>query len=122
MVVVDDDPSVCRGLSRLLLACGLVVQTYASAEDFLAASHPGDVACLVVDVQMSGMSGLELLERLTTAGDAPPAIVITAHDTAATRDRALRCGAALLPKPFESTALLAAVGRAIGRDLDPSGT
>jgi FixJ family two-component response regulator len=120
VVVVDDDPSVRRALSRLLLAYGLGVQTYASAEDFLAAAHPYDVACLVVDVQMDGMSGLDLLERLLEAGDTPPSIVITAHDDVATRERVRLSGATLLRKPFESNAILAAVGSVIGRDLDPS--
>jgi FixJ family two-component response regulator len=120
VVVVDDDPSVRRALSRLLLAHGLGVQTYPSAEDFLATSHPDDVACLVVDVQMGGMSGLELLERLSEAGDTPPSIVITAHDDVALRERVRQSGAFLLRKPFESTTVLGAIGAMIGRDLDPS--
>jgi FixJ family two-component response regulator len=61
MVVVDDDLMVRRAVSRLLIACGLSVVTFASAEDFLGASHGADVACLVVDVSLGGMSGLELL-------------------------------------------------------------
>jgi two-component system, LuxR family, response regulator FixJ len=120
VVVVDDDQSIRRALSRLLLAYGLAVQTYPSAEDFLAARHRDDVACLVVDVRMSGMSGLELLEHLSEAGDTPPSIVITAHDDVATRERARRNGATFIRKPFESAAIVAAVGRMIGRDLDLS--
>jgi FixJ family two-component response regulator len=120
VVVVDDDPSVRRALSRLLLSCGLGVDTYSSAEDFLATSLERDVACLVADVQMSGMSGLDLLDHLSAAGGTLPTIVITAHDDAATRERVLKRGATYLRKPFESAAILAAVGRLIGRDLETS--
>jgi FixJ family two-component response regulator len=120
VVVVDDDPSVRRALSRLLQSYGLEVEIYPSAEDFLAAADPDDVACLVVDVQMDGMSGLELLEHLSAAGDTLPSIVITAHDDAVTRELVRRTGATFLRKPFESAAILAAVGAIIGRDLDPS--
>jgi FixJ family two-component response regulator len=119
VVIVDDDPSVCRALSRLLLACGLRVETYPSAEAFLATSCSFDVACLVVDVQMSGMSGLDLLDRLAAAGVVVPAIVITAHDDVATHARLHQSGATYLGKPFESEAILAAVSAKIGRDLVP---
>jgi len=93
--------------------------TYGSAEGFLDGSHPDDVACLILDVRMDGMSGLDLYDRLRAAGNGtPPVIFITAHDDAVTRRRIDHSDAiAFLPKPFEMTTLLSAVGRAIGRDL-----
>jgi FixJ family two-component response regulator len=109
VVVIDDEQSVRRALARLLRAYGLLVHSYPSAEAFLDTSRQGDVACLVVDVQMSGMSGLELLELLAASGGAPPSIVLTAYDDAATRERASRIGATFLCKPFESAAILTAV-------------
>ena len=86
-----------------------------------AAPHPEGVGCLILDVYMDGMTGLELHERLAAADDPPPVIYITAHDDTATRDRVDRSGAlAYFRKPFESGALIAAIGRAVGCDLEPS--
>lgn len=122
VVVVDDDPSVRRALSRLLKACDVGVLTYGSAEEFLEARNGFEIACLVVDVQMGGMSGLDLLDHVAETNGAMPTIVITAFDDAAIRARVLQRGAAFLLKPIESATLLATLGPLIGRDLDTSGT
>jgi FixJ family two-component response regulator len=117
--VVDDDLSVRRALARLIASCGLRVETYASASEYLESPHTDGVACLIVDVHLARTNGFDLLARLAATVGAPPAIVITAHDDAATRERASASGAsAYLRKPFESAALLAAVGHAIGRVIE----
>ena len=118
VAIVDDDPSVRRAFARLLRACDYPVETYASAEDFLATSDPSGIACLVVDVQMPGMTGLQLLEQLAPSGAMPPTLIITAYDDGTTAAQARRHGAGFLLKPFESATLLAAVGELIGRDLE----
>jgi FixJ family two-component response regulator len=116
--IVDDDLSVRRALARLIVSYGLIVETFASAQDYLGAGHPDGVACLIVDVHLARSSGFDLLARLAAVGDSPPVIVITAHDDAATREQVRRSGAmAYLRKPFESSSLLSAVGQAIGWDL-----
>ena len=116
--VVDDDESVRRSLVRLLRSCGLGVETYESAESYLAAQGGVDFACVILDVHLGKMSGLDLQERIAALPVPPPVIMITAHDDPATRERILRCGAtAFLRKPFEASALLSAIGSAIGRDL-----
>jgi FixJ family two-component response regulator len=117
VVVIDDDLSVRRGLSRLLRAAGVPVESYDSAEMFLAGRNGHVNPLLIVDVAMAEMSGLDLLERLAAEGRAQPAIVITADQSSATRNRASRLGAPVMYKPIEAENFLAAVGRAIGRDL-----
>jgi FixJ family two-component response regulator len=121
--IVDDDLSVRRALARLIASCGLGVETFSSAQEYLAAGHPDGVACLIVDVHLSRTTGFDLVARLAASGDRPPVIVITAHDDKATREQVRLCGAmAYLRKPFESTSLLAALGTAIGRDLGAQGS
>jgi FixJ family two-component response regulator len=114
--VVDDDPSICKALTRLVRSLGFSVSSFSSGEAFLEAS-PGVAAdCLVLDVHLSGMSGFELQSHLTALKISVPVIFITAHDDAATRDRALNCGAiAYLHKPFEEMALIEAIQTAIGK-------
>jgi len=116
--VVDDDASVRRSLVRLIRSCGLAAEAFESAEGFLAGPHDGEVACVILDVQMGGMSGIELHERLSASPDHPPVIIMTAHDDESTRTYARTHDVAgFLRKPFESCALIEAVGRAIHRDL-----
>jgi FixJ family two-component response regulator len=121
IAIVDDDPSVRRSLARLLRSCGLSVEPYASAEEFLASEQGDSFALLIVDVIMVGMSGLDLLESLAVGGKPRTAIVITARDSDQTRERARRLGAPVLRKPVEGAELLATVGRAIGREVDSRG-
>jgi FixJ family two-component response regulator len=110
IAIVDDDPSVLKALSRLLRARAFEARTYASARDFLAALPDGLPECLIVDLQMPDMTGLELQRHLTHAGIRIPTIVITAHDEPGARERCESAGAsAFLSKPLQDTSLLAAL-------------
>jgi two-component system response regulator FixJ len=112
--VIDDDASLLRALRRLLGAGGFRVCTFSSAEEFLE-SERATPACLVLDVHLGGLSGLDLQERLIAAGRRIPVVFITAHDDAPTRERARRVGAIdYLRKPFNDESLLAGINRAIG--------
>jgi FixJ family two-component response regulator len=114
--VVDDDLSLLRGLRRLLGTYGFTVEPFPSAEDFLASPHRARAACLVLDVQLGGLSGLELQEHLLAAGSEVPVIFITGHDDAPTRERAQRArSVAYLRKPFDDHALIEAINKALGR-------
>jgi FixJ family two-component response regulator len=87
--VVDDDESTRRAVARLLRAAGMSAVTYASAEALRADIEPPRFSCLVLDIQLPGMSGIELRNRLANEGSTTPVIFVTAHDDAATRDEAL---------------------------------
>ncbi|HAB19383.1 MAG TPA: response regulator [Verrucomicrobiota bacterium] len=93
VAVVDDDESLCRSFSRLLRAAGFHPVTYPAAEAFLQDSKRPRFDCLVLDIQLPGMSGLELSQRLAAVADATPVIFITAHDEPEVRSQALagRC-------------------------------
>src|SRR5690348_722945 len=93
IAIVDDDPAVLKGLTRLLRTRGLHAKTYGSAQEFLAALPNGVPECLVVDLQMPEMSGLELLQYLTKNDVRIPTIVITAHGDVGVRERCLAAGA-----------------------------
>jgi FixJ family two-component response regulator len=98
----------------------LPVETHASAEEYLDAQHADGVACVVLDVHLGHVSGLDLRERIVAQPVHPPVILMTAHDDAVTRERIAKCGApGYLRKPFEATALLTAISTALGRDLEP---
>ena len=115
--VVDDDPSVRRSTERLLRSAGLKVQTFSSAREFLASHRPEGPACLVLDVRMPGLSGMELQRELTQSGIDIPIIFITAHGDIPMTVRAMKAGAVeFLTKPFSSRGLLDAVRAAIERD------
>ena len=94
VAVVDDDESVCRSFSRLLRMARYQPVTYCSAEEFLADRNQPRFDCLVLDVQLDGMSGLELKKRLAAVADTTPVIFITAHDNPATRTEAEASGCA----------------------------
>jgi FixJ family two-component response regulator len=113
--IVDDDLSVRRGLSRLIHSFGFRTQTFSSACEYLDAYGKLDVACLVLDVHLGGMSGIELLEELRSRGVGTPVIVVTAYHEALSERRAWGGGVAgYLRKPFDDNALLDALIRAIG--------
>jgi len=115
--VIDDDVSLLRALRRLLGAGGFQVKTFSSAEDFLDCRNPRTPGCLVLDVHLGGLSGFELHERLVAVGRRIPVVFITAHDDAATRDRARRAGAVeYLRKPFDDESLIAGIIRALGQE------
>jgi FixJ family two-component response regulator len=115
--LVDDDPAVLKALSRLLQASGFVVHTYKSARDFIdqrAAAVPG---CLVLDMSMPGISGLELQEWLTGSGSAWPVIFVSGKSDIPISVRAMKAGAVdFLTKPVDEENLLRAIAVAIQRD------
>lgn len=113
VIVIEDDEGMREAIESLLGAAGLATTPYASAEDFLAAYAPQGARCIVSDVMLPAMSGLELAAELCRRGGSPPIILITAHDSPAMRSEALLSGAvAYLGKPFSGSALLEAIERA----------
>jgi len=114
IAIVDKDRSVRRALGRLLQAHGFRTQAYASAEAFLLRGRTDEPACIVLDIELDGMSGMELLDRLKADGSSRPVVVITAVDSESTRRRTLEAGCvACLQKPFSADLLLAAITKAI---------
>jgi FixJ family two-component response regulator len=112
--LVDDDPSVRRSLGRTLRAVGYEVAAFASAEEFLASGQCARPGCLVLDVDMPGLNGLELQERLARENRGIPIVFITAHGDIPMTVKAIQRGAVdFLPKPFGSEAFLAAVRAAM---------
>jgi CheY-like chemotaxis protein len=108
--VVDDDESVREAIESLLKSVGFRTEVSASAEEFLHADHRQETRCLILDVRMPGMSGLELQRQLAAAGSRIPIIFITAHGDEEARAQALAAGAVdFLRKPFSEEALLGAV-------------
>ncbi|WP_218509961.1 response regulator transcription factor [Variovorax sp. dw_308] len=121
VLVVDDDDSMRQAIERLLHAAGSNPRTYPSAEALLAESPVEGAACIVTDFQLPAMSGLELLTELRSRGNQTPVIVVTAHDTPALRQEAMRRGAcAYLAKPFLGSDLLAAIEVARGSAPSPT--
>ena len=114
IAVVDDDESVRRATRRLLRAAGFEAETYASGTEFLEAIKHSKPSCVIVDLHMPGMSGLEVQSRLAVSGFEIPVLFITAYDDPGARDRALQAGAvSYLRKPFTEEALLQAIDSAI---------
>jgi FixJ family two-component response regulator len=122
VAVIDDDESVCHSMSRLLRAAHFQPITYPSAEAFLVDRNHPRFDCLVLDIQLQGMSGMELSRRLAAVKDATPVIFITAHDDPETRAQAEASGcAAYFRKTDSGTDVLAAIRRAISpEDSDPA--
>ncbi len=114
VAIVDDDDSVRGALQGLLKAVGLPAQAFASAEEFLKSGQQHLTACLIADIRMPGMSGLELQAQLNAERCRIPIIFITAHGDAKMRMQALRAGAVeFLAKPFDDEALLESVRAAL---------
>jgi FixJ family two-component response regulator len=112
--VVDDDASVRAATSKFLRSHGYTVQAYSSAEDFLRSGRLNDTSCVIADVQMPGLSGLELLTIMRAQGHGVPFILITAFPDEIIRVRALQAGAiCFLPKPFAGPTLINCVGVAL---------
>lgn len=112
--VVDDDPSVSRALARMFRVAGLRFSVFATAEEFLAQENISSPACLVLDVQLPGRSGLDLQMELKERGWPVPIVFITGHGTVPMAVEAMRAGAVhFLPKPFDNRQLLALVQQAI---------
>ena len=114
VVVVDDEEPVRKAVERLLRAAGLAVKSYASAEDFLESGQVKGTGCLVADIRMPGMSGLDLLAELNRQRLPIPTILITAHGDEDLRMQAMRAGAVkFLPKPVDGATMLASVQAAL---------
>jgi FixJ family two-component response regulator len=112
--IIDDDESIRVAAMMLLRLHGFVVNTFASAEDFLRSPSVHETCCLIVDVQMPGMNGLALQERLRDDGNGTPIIFITAFPEERNRTRAMAGGAAcFLSKPFDGQTLISCVDKAL---------
>jgi FixJ family two-component response regulator len=117
--VVDDDIAVREALRSLVRSAGLRCETFASAAEFLRHPRPGGPACLVLDVELPGQSGLDLPAELRDEGGALPVIFITGHGTIPMSVRAMKAGALeFLTKPFSERELLDAVQQAVARDRE----
>ena len=114
--MIDDDPSVRRALERQLRTAGFRVETFESAQEYVARAPQAAIACIVTDVRMPGMSGLDLQDSLAQTGRALPMVFITGHGDIPTTVRAMKGGAVnFLPKPFAEREILAAVAEALER-------
>jgi FixJ family two-component response regulator len=115
IAIVDDEASICRALQRLLRGANYRAESFSSPSLFLeslAASRPD---CVVLDLQMPGMTGVELQQHLLQLDDPPPVIIITAHDEPKTRERCLALGAVrYLRKPIEGDTLISSIEEAVG--------
>jgi FixJ family two-component response regulator len=120
--VIDDDASVRAATNNLLSSHGYLVHTFASAEEFLQSTLPQDSSCVIADVQMNAMSGLDLLTHMRAQGYAAPFVFITAFPEESVRARALKAGAiGFLAKPFAGTALINCVEAAVNRNHGGTG-
>ena len=115
--IVDDDESVREAAKGLMKALGYAAETFPSAEDFLQSQQVPRTACLIADVNMPGMSGLDLHRHLSTSGKRIPTILITAYPDNGVRDRALNAGIiCYLSKPFDEGDLLSCIHSALPSD------
>jgi len=117
--VIDDDAGIREGIKNLIGSVGMHVQTFASAQEFMSCNRPDAPACLVLDVRMPGLSGLDLQRELTLAGSRIPIIFITGHGDIPMSVRAMKAGAVeFLTKPFREQDLLDAIAQGIARDRE----
>jgi FixJ family two-component response regulator len=117
--LVDDDPSVLRAVKRLLASAGFDAKSYADPKSFLAEHDPAVPGCIVLDVSMPGLTGLDLQSLLAGSSHCQPMIFISGESDVPTSVAAMKAGAAdFLTKPFDDTVLLAAVSQAITRDSE----
>jgi RNA polymerase sigma factor (sigma-70 family) len=115
--VVDDDQAMRNSLKWLIESIGVEVESFASADDFLRQHQPGRAGCLVLDVRMPGMSGLDLQEHLSEKGMQIPVVIITGHGDVPMAVRAMKHGAVdFIEKPFNDEVLLDAIRRAIAHE------
>jgi FixJ family two-component response regulator len=116
IAIVDDDEPLRQALGSVMKAAGFSARTFASAEDFLACDDCDDTACLILDVRLPGMSGIELQKQLSKTNSRLPIVFVTAHGDASLRDSLMRAGAvAFLYKPVRSDALLKEIHRALAQ-------
>lgn len=115
--IVDDDESVRKALKRLIKSVGMNVETFTTAREFLSHQHYEGPSCLVLDIRMPGLSGLDLQQELAKAGLTLPVIFITGHGNIPMSVRAMKAGAVdFLEKPFDDQVLLDAIQQALERD------
>ena len=120
--IVDDDASVRAATARLLRSMGFSAHAFASAKEFLSSAQLRETACLIADVEMPGMSGVELQDHLIATGHTIPTVFITAFPDERVRDRALNAGAIdFLSKPFDESRLLECVEQALMNRHKPAG-
>jgi FixJ family two-component response regulator len=121
--VVDDDPSVRKSLTRLIEAAGYTVEAFASAREFLDAAPASGPCCLVLDIRMPGITGLDLQQTLAQAVHRIPVVFITGHGDIPTTVHAMKAGAIdFLTKPFAASDLLDAIRHAVEKDTRDLGT
>ena len=112
--VLDDDPYVRAALNNLLQSRGYIVHTFASADEFLRSANSSDTSCVIADVQMPSVTGIDLLTQMRAQGSATPFIFITAFPDESVRVRALKAGAiCFLGKPFVAAELIQCLERAL---------
>jgi FixJ family two-component response regulator len=117
IAIVDDDEPLREALGSVMKAAGFATNTFATAEEFLESATQRETACLILDVRLPGMSGLELQKRLADADSLVPIIFVTAHGDASLRDLVMRSGAAgFLNKPVRSDALLREIHAALAKN------
>ena len=116
VLVVEDDSSILGAVERLLKVRGFDTEVFNTVESFLDRANLCDATCLVLDIHLNGMSGIELWRQLTLSGIELPVIFITANDSEATRQAAMETGcAAYLPKPFSTKLLIDAIETALSQ-------
>jgi FixJ family two-component response regulator len=120
--IVDDDESVREAMQGLMKSLGFAVEAFASAEEFLASDTRDHAACLITDMQMHGLTGLGLHDRLVASGSPVPTIMITAYPDERVRARALQAGVVCyLVKPFNESDLLTCIRSVLDRQGDEKG-
>lgn len=121
VVIIDDDPSARRGIARLIQAAGMNTEAYDSALDFLNRKHTSKIGCIVLDVKMAGMDGLQLQEELTNLDYAPPIIFISGHSDIPEATAAMKKGAVdFFSKPVDGERLLNAIEESLRKDRENS--
>jgi FixJ family two-component response regulator len=118
--IVDDDASVRAAIARFLKSLGYATAAFPSAQEFLMSRQLDETSCIIADVEMPGMNGLEMQEALIKSGNCPPMIFITAYPRERLREQAMKSGAiAFLCKPFDQTRLEDCVTQALHKRQDP---
>jgi FixJ family two-component response regulator len=113
IVIIDDDVLVRQAVGDCMESAGYAVESFASAEQFLMSASARNAACLILDIQLPGMNGLELQDKLIESNNRVPVVFVTAQGTNQSREKAMRQGASGFLKPFRREDLLKIVGEAI---------